>query len=68
MLTLMRHFLRDEAGSVVVGDWVFIAAILVLGAVAGAAVLHKTTPDEAESAPAASAPTNAGAAPVADHR
>ena len=56
MHPLMRRFLRDESGSVVVGDWVFVATILVLGAVAGAAVLHQTRPDASEDAAAAVQP------------
>ena len=53
MRTLIRRFLRDESGSLVVGEWVFVATILVLGAVAGAAVLHPAPADEPEDAPAA---------------
>ena len=44
MNTLIRRFLRDDSGSVVVGEWVFVATILMLGAVAGAAALHTTSP------------------------
>jgi Flp pilus assembly pilin Flp len=53
MRSLIRHFLRDESGSVVVGDWVFVATILVLGAVAGVAVLHQSRPDGSEDPAAA---------------
>jgi hypothetical protein len=56
MRTHIRQFLRDEAGSVVVGEWVFVATILMLGAVAGAAALHSPPPDESDDAPAAAAP------------
>ena len=40
MRTLLCHFWRDESGSVVVGQWVFVATILVLGAVTGMVALH----------------------------
>lgn len=64
MYTLIRHFLRDDAGSVIVGEWVFVATILMLGAVAGAAALHETSPPEPDDAPAAAAPAHPAPAPV----
>jgi Flp pilus assembly pilin Flp len=67
MHTLIRRFLRDESGSVVVGDWVFVATILVLGAVAGAAILHHAPPDVSEDAAAAVQPVQPPTAtPAAD--
>ncbi len=69
MITLIRHFLRDDSGSVVVGEWVFVATILMLGVVAGAAALHATAPDEPDDAPAAAASAHVSPTPApADRR
>ncbi len=66
---LIRHFLRDESGSVVVGEWVFVAAILMLGAVAGAAALHTTSTTEPDDAPAAAVSAHDSPTPTpADRR
>jgi hypothetical protein len=62
MRDLIGRFWRDESGSVIVGDWVFVATILVLGAVAGMVVLHPTTPDEPDDAPRVAAPLHPPAA------
>jgi Flp pilus assembly pilin Flp len=53
MCNLIGRFWRDESGSVMVGDWVFVATILVLGAVTGMVALHQPTPDEPDDAPRA---------------
>jgi hypothetical protein len=51
---LLRHFCRDECGAVVAGEWVFVATILVLGAVTGAVLArHATDLAEPEASPAA---------------
>ena len=65
MRNLIGRFWRDESGSVMVGDWVFVATILVLGAVAGMVVLHQPPTDEPDDAPRAAVahPTPANAAP-----
>jgi Flp pilus assembly pilin Flp len=55
MCNLVGRFWRDESGSVMVGDWVFVATILVLGAVTGMVALHQRTLDESEDAPRAAA-------------
>lgn len=47
--TILR-FLRDDAGTAVVGEWVFVATILVLAAVAGAATLRPAAADDPEVA------------------
>jgi hypothetical protein len=49
----LAHFWRDECGAVVAGEWVFVATILVLGAVTGAVVARHAALAEAEDAPAA---------------
>jgi Flp pilus assembly pilin Flp len=62
MSNLISRFCRDESGSVMVGDWVFVATILVLGAVTGMVALHQRTADESDDAPrpaAHSVPINA---------
>jgi len=59
--TILR-FLRDDSGTAVVGEWVFVATILVLAAVAGAATLHPNTADD----PDVTASINAGPATHAD--
>jgi Flp pilus assembly pilin Flp len=38
MRKLLAQFRRDERGAVVAGEWVFVATILVLGAVTGAVI------------------------------
>jgi Flp pilus assembly pilin Flp len=53
MCNLIGRFWRDESGSVMVGDWVFVATILVLGAVTGMVALHQRTLDESDDAPRA---------------
>ncbi len=55
MHAFIRHFLRDESGSVVVGEWVFVATLLMLGAVAGAAALQ-APPAEPADAPTVAVP------------
>jgi Flp pilus assembly pilin Flp len=55
MRNLISRFCRDESGSVFVGDWAFVATILVLGAVTGMVALHQPTPDEPDDAPRAAA-------------
>lgn len=55
MHNLIRKFLRDEAGSVVVGEWAFVATILVLGAFTGMVALHHNAFDDREDAPTAAA-------------
>jgi hypothetical protein len=50
MRTLIGRFWRDESGSVMVGDWAFVATILVLGAVTGMIVMHQPTPDDSDDA------------------
>jgi Flp pilus assembly pilin Flp len=51
MRNLISRFCRDESGSVMVGDWAFIAAILVLGAVTGMVALQHPPADETNDAP-----------------
>ncbi len=63
MISPICRFLWDEAGSVLVGDWVFVTAILMLGAVAGVVALHSAPREEAVDAPSA-APAPAAHAPV----
>jgi len=53
MHNLISRFWRDESGSVMVGDWVFVATILVLGAVTGMVALHQPTLDDNDDAPRA---------------
>ncbi|HBI44735.1 MAG TPA: hypothetical protein DDY78_18065 [Planctomycetales bacterium] len=53
MRNLIGRFWRDESGSVIVGDWAFVATILVLGAVTGMVALHQPTPDEPDDSPRA---------------
>ncbi len=55
MLHLICRFCRDESGSVLVGDWAFVASILVLGAVAGMIVLHQASADESDDGARATA-------------
>jgi len=50
MRTAILRFLRDDSGSAVVGEWVFVATILVLAAVAGAASLHQNMADDPDAA------------------
>jgi Flp pilus assembly pilin Flp len=52
MHTAILQFLRDDSGSAVVGEWVFVATILVLAAVAGAATLHPVAADDPDAAAA----------------
>ncbi len=53
MGTMLRDFCQDECGAVVAGEWVFVATILVLGAVTGAVVARHVSLIQAEDAPAA---------------
>ena len=53
MRTMLAQFWRDECGAVVAGEWVFVATILVLGAVTGAVVARHAALAQAEDAPAA---------------
>ena len=53
MRNLIGRFWRDESGSVIVGDWAFVATILVLGAVTGMVALHQPTLDEPDDSPRA---------------
>jgi Flp pilus assembly pilin Flp len=55
MRNLIGRFWRDESGSVIVGDWVFVATILVLGAVTGMVAIQQPTPDGPDDAPRAAA-------------
>ena len=66
MRKLIGRFWRDESGAVLVGDWAFVAAILVLGAVAGMVVLHQPTVEESNDALCAAVvqPAVAHSAPV----
>ena len=54
MGTMLRHFIQDECASVVAGEWVFVATILVLGAVTGAVVARHAALAEAEAGAAVS--------------
>jgi hypothetical protein len=65
MRLIVTYFLRDDSGSAVIGDWVFVATILVLGAVAGAAALHSMTADEPVDGPSAVAPMHPASSPAA---
>ena len=65
MRNLICGFWRDESGSVFVGEWVFVATILVLGAVTGMFVLHHPRFEDAETAPTAAATAPAAALPAA---
>jgi hypothetical protein len=56
MGTMLRHFYRDECGAVVAGEWVFVATILVLGAVTGAVLARQAALAEPDAPPAAVAP------------
>lgn len=49
----ISRFWRDESGFVIVGDWAFVATILVLGAVTGMIAMHQPTPDDSDDAPRA---------------
>jgi hypothetical protein len=42
MFKLIHKLLRDKRGTVMAGDWVFVATILVLGAVTGMVTLRQT--------------------------
>jgi hypothetical protein len=53
MGTMLRHFIQDECGAVVAGEWVFVVTILALGAVTGAVLARQAALAEAEGAPAA---------------
>ena len=53
MRTMLGHFCQDECGSVVAGEWVFVATILVLGAVTGVVVARHIGLAEAAPPPAA---------------
>jgi hypothetical protein len=64
MRNLICGFWRDESGSVVVGEWVFVATILVLGAVAGMVVLHHPRFDDVDSTPTAAATMQTSTAPA----
>ena len=70
MQNLICRFWRDESGSVVVGEWVFVATILVLGAVTGMVVLHHPRFEDTDATPTATAATHGASAPtsVADGR
>jgi hypothetical protein len=50
MRTAVIRFLRDDCGTAVVGEWVFVATILVLAAVAGAATLRPAVADDPDVA------------------
>jgi Flp pilus assembly pilin Flp len=50
MCNVIGRFWRDESGSVMVGDWVFVATILVLGAVTGMVAIHQHTLDDSDGA------------------
>ena len=65
MRAAILQFLRDDSGSAILGEWVFVATILVLAAVAGAAVLHPNAADEPRD-DAAAASVHAGPALNAD--
>ncbi|HVS37824.1 MAG TPA: hypothetical protein VMS17_19860 [Gemmataceae bacterium] len=64
MQARIRRFWQEEAGSAVVGDWVFVATILVLGAVAGAAALRTHASAEADDS---ALPAAAAASSTAHH-
>jgi hypothetical protein len=66
MRNLICGFWRDESGSVFVGDWVFVATILVLGAVTGMVALHHNPLDEVDATAPAAATTHSVTAPAAD--
>jgi hypothetical protein len=53
MCDLLGRFWRDESASVVVGDWAFVAAVLVLGAVTGMVALQHPPLDDSQDAPRA---------------
>jgi len=42
MFKLIRKLLRDNRGTAMAGDWVFVATILVLGAVTGMVTMRQT--------------------------
>ena len=50
---MLLHFCREERGSVVAGEWVFVATLLALGAVTGAVLARQAALAETEAAPAA---------------
>jgi hypothetical protein len=60
MFKLIHKLLRDKRGTVMAGDWVFVATILVLGAVTGMVTLRQTRLPDLASAikaqPVAKAP------------
>ncbi len=53
MRKMVAHFWRDERGAVVAGEWVFVATILVLGAVTGAVIARHAALAEPADPPAA---------------
>jgi hypothetical protein len=42
MFKLIRQLLQDKRGTAMAGDWVFVATILVLGAVTGMVTMRQT--------------------------
>jgi hypothetical protein len=50
MFQLIGKLLRDRRGTVMAGDWVFVATILILGAVTGLATMRQTRPLEMSEA------------------
>ncbi len=50
MLKLMSKLWRDQRGTGMAGDWVFVATILILGAVTGLVTMRQTQlPDLADA-------------------
>lgn len=43
MTGLMRTLWQDEEGSILAGEWIFVATILVLGAVTGSILMQSET-------------------------
>jgi len=53
MRELLWNFWRDERGCVLAMEWVFVASILTLGAIAGLLVMHHAEDADAADWPAA---------------
>jgi hypothetical protein len=48
MRNLFRRLWNEDDGSIVVGDWVFVATILVLGAITGTVMFRQNAASDAE--------------------
>ena len=52
MWKLLREFRHDERGCLLAMEWVFVASILTLGAIAGLLALHRAADIGAVAKPA----------------